>query len=291
MQLVKHNPARVYLAARNKVSSQKAIGDIELACPGSTSLIQFIHCDLASLASVQQAAHTFLQREKKRVGEAGQPRLDLLILNAGIMATPAGLTEDGYEVQFGTNHLGHFLLSKILLPTLLASTKLPNADVRVISMSSLAHIFTLPWRGIPFDSLQSSMPWSPTLLRYAQSKLANILLVKEIHRRYSAEGITSVAVHPGAVDTELYRTVISTWGWLGSAVDMSRRLTYFSVEDGAKGQLWAATAPLGEKAGQVKGGEYYEPLALSGQGSPLSNNAELATKLWKWSEKEVGKYN
>ena len=291
LRLVKHNPTRIYLAARNEASSQKAISEIETEVPGSASRIQFIHCDLASLKAVQATAHAFVNLEKERVGAAGQPRLDLLFLNAGVMAMPAGLTQDGYEIQFGTNHLGHFLLNKLLLPTLLTTAKLPAADVRVISLASIGHIFTPPWRWIPFDSLRSTMAWTPTLLRYAQSKLANILFAKELQRRYSAQGITAVAVHPGAVDTELYRTVISTWWVVGGAVDLARRMLYLSVENGAKGQLWAATAPLGDGPEQVKGGEYYEPLGLTGLGSPLSNNAELALKLWEWSEKEVEAYD
>lgn len=290
MQLVKHNPIRIYLAARNEASSQKAISDIETEVPGSASLIQYIHCDLTSLTSVEATAHAFLKLEKERVGDGGQPRLDLLVLNAGVMAVPAGLTKDGYEIQFGTNHLGHFLLNKLLLPTLLATTKLPAADVRVISLTSFGHLVA-PWRGIVFDSLRSPMAWTPTLMRYAQSKLANILFAKEVQRRFSARGITAVAVHPGVVDTQLYRTVISTWWLAGSVVDIVRRTLYLSVQDGAKGQLWAATAPLGDSLGQVKGGEYYEPLGLTGLGSGLSNNAELALKLWEWSEKEVERYD
>lgn len=290
LRLVKHNPARIYLAARNEASSQRAILDIEAQVSGSASLIHYIQCDLASLASVQAAAHTFLEHEKKRTG-SGQPRLDLLFLNAGVMAIPAGTTKDGYEIQFGTNHLGHFLLNKLLLPTLLATAKLPGADVRVISLSSFGHFFAPPWSGILFGSLRSPMTWTPTLVRYAQSKLANLLFAKEVQRRYSANGITAVAIHPGAVDTELYNTVISTWWMIGSAVDVLRRSTYLTAENGTKGQLWAATAPIGDKPGQVKGGEYYEPLGLGGLGSWLSNNAELALKLWEWSEKEVEAYD
>jgi retinol dehydrogenase 12 len=285
---VKRRPAQIYLAARNEASAQKAIEHIETEVPGSASLIQYVHCDLASLASVQATTHAFLEFEKKRVG---QPRLDLLFLNAGVMAVPAALTKDGYEIQFGTNHLGHFLLHKLLLPTLLATAKLPSADVRVISLTSLAHLWAPLWSGIAFESLHTSMTWTPTLMRYGQSKLANILFVKEVQRRYGEQGITAVAVHPGAVDTDLYRTVISTWWVAGRFVDLARRLIYLSVENGVKGQLWAATAPVGDGPHQVKAGEYYEPLGVTGQGSWLSNNAGLALKLWDWSVEEVEGYD
>ena len=286
---MKHNPARIYLAARNKASTQRAMLDIEAKVAGSAPLIQYIHCDLASLSSVQAAARTFLELEKVRAGNGGEASLDLLFLNAGILATPASVTVDGYEDQFGTNHMGHFLLSKLLLPTLLATAKLPGADMRVISLTSLAHLFT-PWGGIVFDSLRTPMSYTPTLLRYGQSKLANILFAKEVQRRYGAQGITAVAIHPGMVSTELYRTLISSWWVVGSFIDLARRMVYLSVEDGTKGQLWGATAPLGDGAGQVKGGEYYEPLGRAGHGSWKSQDAGLALKLWEWSAKEVEKY-
>lgn len=262
--------------------------------PDSAAEIRYIHCDLASLSSVQTAAWTFLKLEKEGLGD-GVPRLDLLFLNAGIMATPAGLTADGYESQFGTNHVGHFLLTKLLLPTLLTTAKLPSADVRVISISSIGHIFA-PWSGIVFESLRTPMwPWL-SLIRYGQSKLANILFAKELHRRYNDEGITSVSLHPGTVNTELYRSVISNWWGLGRLIDTLRGVVCVTIEEGAKGQLWAATTPLavaGKDGGQgkVKSGEYYTPVGVTGQGTWTSNNAELALKLWDWSSNEVEKYS
>jgi NAD(P)-dependent dehydrogenase (short-subunit alcohol dehydrogenase family) len=293
LQLVKHNPAHIYLAARNEASAQKAIAEIETAVPGSASRIRYIHCDLADLASVKTAARSFLEAEKERGG--GEARLDLLFLNAGIMATPAGLTADGYEMQFGTNHVGHFLLSKLLLPTLVTTAKLPGADVRVVSLSSIGHIFA-PSSGISFDELRTPMSSSLTLTRYGQSKLANILFAKELHRRYHEQGITAVAVHPGVVNTELYRNAISNWPLgVGKVIDVARGTVYTSVEDGAKGQLWAATGPLRgrgskEGKGEVVSGEYYTPVGVPGQGSRASIDAELAVKLWDWSEKEVSAY-
>ena len=289
LQLVKHSPARIYLVARNETSSKNAISDIEEEAPNAASRILFIHCDLTSLASVQSTARTFLELEKKRAGKDGEPRLDLLILNAGIMATPAALTTDGYESQFGTNHMGHFLLCKLLLPTLIATAKLPSADVRVISLSSLAHSFA-PRKGIIFDALHTTMANYSSVTRYGQSKLANILFVKELQRLYGTQGITAVAIHPGSVNTELYQSVISNWKVVGSLVNVAKKVFYSSVQDGAKGQLWAATAALGDGQLQVKGGEYYEPLGLPGRGSALSNNAELAVKLWEWSSNEVKGY-
>jgi len=111
------------------------------------------------------------------------------------MAVPAATTKNGYEIQFGTNHVGHALLTKLLLPTLLKTAKEPGADVRVVAVSSIGHIGA-PSQGIEFGELKGDMESYLTLTRYGQSKLANILFVKELNRRYGDKGITAVAIHP-----------------------------------------------------------------------------------------------
>ena len=225
---------------------------------------------------------------------AAEKRLDILVLNAGIMATPAGLTEQGYEAQFGTNHVGHALLTKLLLPTLLSTAEEPGADVRVVSLSSMGHTFSPPRRGIDFANLKSDMAGSLTFMRYGQSKLANILFAKEMARRYPV--ITTVAVHPGVVNTELYRNTQEWWG-VGYLVGAMREWMWTSVQEGAKGQLWAATAPLAKTdkgaAGNgvgVESGEYYCPVGVTGKGSKWSCDTELAGRLWEWTEKELESY-
>jgi NAD(P)-dependent dehydrogenase (short-subunit alcohol dehydrogenase family) len=220
---------------------------------------------------VQSAARAFVSKEK---------RLDVLILNAGIMATPAGTTEQGYEIQFGTNHIGHALLTKLLLPALLETTKQPGADVRVVSLSSAGHAFA-PGKGIIFDQLKADMSSTWTLTRYGQSKLANVLFAKELGKRYPQ--LTAVSVHPGVVNTELYRST-SKWFLVGKFIDAARRWAYTSVQDGAKNQLWAATAE------GVKNGEYYTPVGVLGQGSRLSDDGGLAEELWVWTEREIEGY-
>ena len=215
-----------------------------------------------------------------------EDRLDTLILNAGIMATPPGLTTEGYEIQFGTNHVGHALLTKLLLPTLLKTAEQPVADVRVILLSSMGHLMA-PGAGIVFKDLKTDMRSYLTLKRYAQSKLANILFAKELDRCYNSKGITAVAVHPGLVNTELYRTIFSGYFGLGELLDKAKGLFYTSVQDGVKNQLWAAVGRKGDNSGEVKGGEYYMPVGISGQGSNISGDSELAEKLWEWTEKEL----
>jgi retinol dehydrogenase-12 len=240
--------------------------------------IEFVQCDLADLSSVQATAREFTSKED---------RLDLLILNAGVMSLPAGTTANGYEIQFGTNHMGHALLTKLLIPTLLETAKDSGADVRVVSLSSIGHVST-SWNGIEFGQLKGEMKWYPSLVRYAQSKLANILFIRELARRYPS--ITAVAVHPGVVDTELWRTMFSGWMGLGGLLNSGKRIFYTSVEGGAKNQLWAATAKSGEGKGEVKSGEYYTPVGAPGNGSWQSQDMSLAGKLWEWTEKELGEY-
>lgn len=197
------------------------------------------------------------------------------------MMVPPGLTKDGYEIQFGTNHVGHALLTKLLLPTLLKTTQLPDADVRVVAVSSFGHFFA-PSKGIVFDTLKTPMANYMSQTRYGQSKLANILFISELGRRYPS--ITTAAVHPGIVDTNLYKAVFSG---IMSPIGKIQRYIYTSVEDGAKNQLWAATWKRGTAKGEVTSGQYYTPVGVGGQGTGSATNAKLAGELWEWTEKEL----
>jgi NAD(P)-dependent dehydrogenase (short-subunit alcohol dehydrogenase family) len=208
------------------------------------------------------------------------------MLNAGIMAVPPGTTKEGYEIQFGTNHVGHALLTKLLLPMMVKTAQEPGSDVRVVSLSSIGHTAAT---GIMFDGLKSEGGGcSSSMTRYGQSKLANILFTRELQKRYGEKGITAVAVHPGVVDTELYRSMFT--GVLGVG-NLFKKALYTSVKDGAKNQLWAATGKKGDGAKEVKGGAYYTPVGVPEQCSNVSKDPELAAKLWDWTEKELESYN
>lgn len=226
---------------------------------------------------MQAAAREFTKKEQ---------RLDILMLNAGIMAVPPGTTKEGYEIQFGTNHIGHALLTKLLLPTLLKTAALPQSDVRIVCLTSIGHAMSPEMQ---FDKLKSATGGcTSTLMRYGQSKLSNILFVNELHKRYGEKGITSVAVHPGIVNTELYRT------YFGGALhpgNIVKKFFYTSVEDGAKGQLWAATGKKGSGAKEVVSGEYYTPVGIPNNGSRMSKDSKLAEDLWIWTEKELANYD
>ncbi|KAG0645855.1 putative oxidoreductase [Hyphodiscus hymeniophilus] len=278
LQLAQHDPAHIYLSARTEPKALEAINDIQTVVPNCPP-ITFIQCDLTSLPSVQDAAQRFARQEK---------RLDILILNAGIMATPPGTTEQGYEIQFGTNHIGHALLTKLLMPTLSATAELPDSDVRVISLSSAGHALAPVSKGIDFAQLKTDMSSSFTMTRYGQSKLANILYIRELAKQYPK--ITAVSVHPGIVNTNLYQSM-TAWSVLGNAVGVAKSRFYTSVQDGAKNQLWACVARRGTEAkGEVKSGGYYTPVGVEDQGSRFAKNQELAKKLWVWTEAELEGY-
>lgn len=275
--MAKHNPKHIYLGARNAEKADAAISEIRTSSPNVP--ITHISCDLASLASVRDAAANLISLT---------PRLDLLFNNAGIMAVPPALTPDGYEIQFGTNHVGHALLTKLLLPLLLKTAALPNADVRIIILSSLGHTYT-PSGGIRFDRLRTTQTESDMWARYGQSKLANLLYSAELARRYPS--LTAVSVHPGFVETGLadtlesgnwhYRTLHALLRPIGTFVGLTEPCV------GAANQLWAATA---ERGRNVVSGKYYRPVGVEPKWYYTSRNAKsekMAAKLWEWTEAEL----
>jgi len=234
--------------------------------------LEFLSLDLTSLKSVAEAAKTV---------DKATDRLDLLINNAGIMACPAGTTQEGYEIQFGTNHMGHALLTKLLLPKLEKTTKLPGADVRIVTLSSMGHQWS-PKGGLVLDECHSDMKSTASFTRYGQSKLANILFSDELARRYPE--ILSVAVHPGSVNTGLKRGIETSYPWLKYPMSLVIPFMSVSVQQGALNQLWAATSK------DAKSGRYYVPVAKESNGSAYAHDTELAGKLWKWTEDELNKF-
>lgn len=278
-QLAAHSPARIYLASRDASRAQSAIADITRAVPSAGGIIRRLSLDLASFASIRAAARQVL---------AECSRLDILMLNAGIMATPAAVTQEGFEIQLGTNHVGHALLTKLLLPLLLRTAALQlerspetgKPDVRVVVLSSMAHLFTAPG-GIDFSTLKAAGPgglyWTWAL--YGQSKLANILFAKELARRYPQ--LTAVAVHPGVVNTNLMTPFSQQY----LVVHLARRVggwVLTTVDRAVRSQLWAATATEG-----IESGEFYCPVGVAGLAGGWANDGELARRLWEWTEKEL----
>lgn len=279
-QLAKHNPDKIYLTARNKEKADATIKEINATLPESSqSSIKFLECDLTSFDSIKAAAKTFTSENE---------RLDILMNNAGIMACPEGTTKEGYEIQFGTNHVGHALLTKLLLPTLQNTAKTaPPGSVRIINLSSGAENFA-PAEGIGFQNLKTANGGGiGTWKRYGQSKLANILFTKGLTKHYPE--ITSIAIHPGGINTELLRGPVASYGsFLSYPVKMLGAIFLKTVAQGALNQTWAATAPLDTGDGKgVTNGTFYWPVGITGKDSKHAKDTAMADKLWEWTEKEL----
>ncbi|KUI54386.1 hypothetical protein VP1G_01790 [Cytospora mali] len=270
LECARHGAKEIWLASRSPEKSDQAIQDIKKEVPDAN--IKPLRLDLTSLESVRNAARTFAQ---------SSDRLDILMLNAGCMATPAELTQDGYEFQFGTNHMGHALLTKLLTPVLEKTAAQPGSDVRVVVLTS-AGAAMAPTGGIQFEALKTSAEQMTTWTRYGQSKLANALFARQLAKEHPSW--TTAAVHPGVVNTNLGHYV-DKMNWLASKLLAVSSLVFTTVETGARNQLWAATAPRGD----VKSGEMYFPVGdLSGGfRGPYYNDDALAKKLWDWTEEEL----
>lgn len=235
--------AQVVLACRNPLKAEQAVSEIR----DSAADVELVALDLASLASVRACAD--------ELNAAGKP-IDVLINNAGIMAVPQGTTEDGFELQFGTNHLGHFALTGLLLDRILESE-----NPRVVTVSSNAH----KTGRMKFDDLQSERKYNRASA-YAQSKLANLLFTMELQRRFRRVGLDralSLACHPGWAATNLSHGM--TGGWWERAGKLVERVSPIfgqSSADGALPTLRAATDPT------AKGGDYFGPAKMAESKGP-----------------------
>jgi NAD(P)-dependent dehydrogenase (short-subunit alcohol dehydrogenase family) len=234
-----------------------------------------LELDLADLASVRAAADALLS--------AGKP-LDLIIANAGVMATPMGRTAEGFETQFGTNHLGHFLLINRV-------AELIPAGGRVVCVSSVGHQFG----DLDLDDPNYEHRRYDPIEAYGGAKTAVNLFVVEFDRRHESRGVRAAAVHPGGILTQLARHMTPQLidqmiaKVQAEAANSSAQRGYKSVPQGAATTLWAATAPA-----DLVGGRYCEDCAvarIAAQGSgvrPYSIDAARAKRLWDISEKLVG---
>jgi NAD(P)-dependent dehydrogenase (short-subunit alcohol dehydrogenase family) len=256
--------AHVVLAVRNIEKGKAAADLIARAHPGASVAIQEL--DLTSLDSVRAAADQL---------RADHDSIDLLINNAGVMMTPKATTKDGFELQFGTNHLGHFALTNLLLDRVLAA---PGS--RVVTVSSVGHRFAR--NGIRFDDLQWERSYS-RVGAYGQAKLANLMFTYELQRRLQGTNTIAVAAHPGGSNTELAR---NTPAPVRVVFDLVAAYVAQSAEMGALPTLRAATDP------GVIGGQYYGPDGFGEQrgypkvvaSSAASHDVDAQRKLWAVSE-------
>ncbi|KAK7418119.1 hypothetical protein QQX98_004094 [Neonectria punicea] len=252
--------ATIFLTARSSAKAQEARDSI-LARPGSKSdaPIHTLELRLDSLESVRAAAKSFLS-------QSTTPKLHLLILNAGVMATPEGRTEGNFETQFGTNHLGHFLLFQLLKPTLLSSTSPESSfQARVVVLTSMGH------RAGPvrFHDWNFEKEAYDPLLAYGQSKTANIYTATEIEKRYGPQGLHSLSLHPGVIFTNLGRHFtddqMAALDW-GESVQ--RRVK--SIPQGAATTIYAALS----KDWEGRGGRY---LSNCTEELPIKPDADYAS--------------
>lgn len=263
---------KLFLGVRDTAKGQKALSDI--LKPGRVELLKM---DLNSLDSVRAAAAEFLGKSKT---------LNILINNAGVMATPEGKTADGFETQFGTCHLAHFLLFELLKPTLLASST-PHFNSRVVALASSGH----RGGGVRFDDYNFEegdySPW----IAYGQAKTANIYMTNEIDRRYGSKGLHGLSAMPGGIMTGLQKHVP---GMEEMTKQEAVQKYMKNAEQGAATTVYAALS----KDWEGRGGRYLEDCGESEQTTsqdPLSNgyaphayNEEGEKRLWADSLKFVG---
>jgi retinol dehydrogenase 12 len=266
LEYSRHRPAQIWLAARNLDKAKAAVDEIKQQVPEAP--IKLLELDLSSFESVKKAAQTF---------SAESDRLDILMLNAGLMAAPAGLTKDGYELQFGTNHMGHALLAKLLLPILDRTSKIAGADVRIVSLSSHGHTW-LAKGGFQFDTLKTDAESIGAYPRYYQSKLANVLWARQLAKLYPQ--FTVAAIHPGVVQTNLMANATGSPVVRAVATTVGN-IFFATVEKGVRNQLWASVSK------DIKSGEYYEPVGVPNLASDDGKDDNLAKQLWDWTEKEL----
>ncbi|RMZ92609.1 hypothetical protein DV736_g156, partial [Chaetothyriales sp. CBS 134916] len=272
LQLAKHHPHKLFLAARTESKAKAAIDDLNKQLKEPVD-IEWLPLDLASLSSVKAAAETV---------NAKTDRLDILVLNAGIMAVPPGKTDAGFDIQLGTNHVGHFLLTQLLLPTLQKTAALEGSDVRVVSLSSDGHNFG-PWSIdtiVDTDKLTATSPW----VRYGASKTANILFAAELARRYPT--VTSTSVHPGIIVTNLYSTSQKSSSPISILFNAVAPWISTDVPHGTLNQLYLAA---GATKDQITNGGYYTPVGKLQARNKWAKDVSAGQRLWEWTESELKK--
>ncbi|XP_057854947.2 short-chain dehydrogenase TIC 32, chloroplastic [Cryptomeria japonica] len=258
--------AHVVLAVRN-VDAGNTIKESIIKQTGNTK-VDVLELDLSSISSVQNFVSNFKSLNLP---------VNILVNNAGVMACPFQLSQDGIELQFGTNHIGHFLLTNLLLENMKSTARESGIEGRIVNVSSEGHKLTYS-EGIRFDKINDKSGYY-AFLAYGQSKLANILHAKELARKFQEEGasVTANSVHPGPIPTNLTRYS----KFLGFLVVLAKSL-FKNIPQGASTTCYVALHP------QLKGvsGKYFcdnNEIAPSKH----ATDQELARKLWEVSEKMV----
>ncbi|OSC98224.1 NAD(P)-binding protein [Trametes coccinea BRFM310] len=262
--LLQHN-AKVYMASRSREKAEAAIASLKEAT-GKEAI--FLELDLSSLASVRKAAKVFLAQEHE---------LHILFNNAGVMWPPIDwLTTEGYDLQFGTNVLGHFYFTELLMPALLAGVESsPDHHTRVVTTSSSgAYLETLH-----FDTFKDGPARRKKTKEalYYQSKFGNVVVAHQLAKRYASKGIISISVNPGNIQTELQRYVPALARRFMNAVLL------YPTPYGALTQLFAGTMPEALNYN----GEFLIPWARLGKCRPEAYDPDVGERLWNWLDEQV----
>ncbi|KAK0133745.1 Retinol dehydrogenase 12 [Merluccius polli] len=245
--------ARIIMACRDAERGQAAVK--EVVAGSQNADVAYMKLDLSDTKSIREFAEAVNQ---------GEPKLNILINNAGIMSIPYGKTADGFEMQIGVNHLGHFLLTHLLIDLMKRS-----APARVVTVSSMAHA----WGDMNFDDLNSETSYDKKSA-YQQSKLANVLFTRSLAKKLEGTGVTAYSLHPGVVQTELWRHLN---GPQQTIIKMVSPFTKTSVQ-GAQTSIYCAVDPSLEN----ESGGYYSDCAPASC-SRAAQSDESAQRLWEMS--------
>ncbi|MCJ1420578.1 hypothetical protein MMC32_006936 [Xylographa parallela] len=280
-RLAQHG-AHVYMGVRSHAKGSAAITGIKSLYPQAH--ISLLEMDHLSLSTVVSAATLFLSKETSLHG---------LINNAGIMATPFEMTNDGHEAQWQTNYLAHWVFTSHVLPLMLSTSKtLPSGSMRIVNVSSSGHFF-VPKGGIYF--IDTSLSNGGGLTRYGQSKLANILHAKTLNRLYGPDSpsskagkgeIWTAAVHPGLVETQLAVHADNSKAWKMMSMVFSALGGMANADTGSWTSAFCAASPEMRKG---QSGTYFQRIAEAGWQSGMAKDVNLAAKLEEWISQEMKK--
>ncbi|EMR88683.1 hypothetical protein ACHAPC_005576 [Botrytis cinerea] len=275
LQLAAAKPATILLLGRDESKAAPAVESVKAVSPSST--VRFVHCDLAKHSSIKTAAESIL---------ATTPKIHTLINNAGVMAPPDyRTTAEGLEIQFGANHVGHFLLTNLLMPAIVAAA---SEGARIVNLSSQGwSLGEVRFDDYNFNDGKDYDRWSA----YGQSKAANILFTVELAKRLKSKGVQAFAIHPGVIDSNLSRDLdpATDYGAMAERftsrgyIKMDGPFVWKSLEQGTSTTLVAALDP----ALKDHSGVYLSDCQIT-ETAEYTTNPDYAERLWELSEKLVG---
>lgn len=280
-QILYAKNAKVYVAARSEEKANAAISNIISKFPNSKGALIFLKLDLEDLSTIKKSAEEFLSKEDK---------LDVLWNNAGVMMPPQGSkTKQGYELQLGTNNIAPFLFTKLLTPTLVHTAKTaPPSSVRVVWVSSSVAEVNSPIGGVEMDNLDYNREQSPQM-KYGISKAGNALHAMEFAKRHRADGIVSVSLNPGNLQTELSRH-------LSRPVVLAMKLFLHKPIQGAYTELFAGLSPdvgMDQTGCWIIPWGRINPLRADIQASSLTEaegGTGVGLRFWEWTEAQIKSY-